>query len=163
MLKTTISGLKWVSRRLGLTPALRKILLPTPAATTPPPIQESEGLTPAQASYAERLQAEQQHFAIQTEVHDLPEIFHYWSNKYLRPKLEEFGFSNPDQFFVKHLEQAFAGDPATPRKFISIGAGNCDTEVRLAKALLGKKKGDSVEVPAPGGAKTYEITGVAFA
>jgi transcription elongation factor GreA len=32
----------------------------------------------------------------------------------------------------------------------------------LAKALIGKKVGDSVEVPAPGGAKTYEIASVRF-
>jgi len=32
----------------------------------------------------------------------------------------------------------------------------------LAKALIGKKVGDSVEVPAPGGARAYEITNVAF-
>ena len=44
-----------------------------------------------------------------------------------------------------------------------IKIGRLSISSPLAKALLGKKKGDSVEVPAPGGAKTYEITGVAFA
>ena len=33
----------------------------------------------------------------------------------------------------------------------------------LAKALMGKKVGDSVEVPAPGGARSVEITAVKFA
>jgi transcription elongation factor GreA len=33
----------------------------------------------------------------------------------------------------------------------------------LAKALIGKTVGDSVEVPAPGGARAYEITAVTFA
>ncbi|WP_439551707.1 transcription elongation factor GreA [Falsiroseomonas sp.] len=32
----------------------------------------------------------------------------------------------------------------------------------LAKALIGKKVGDSVEVPAPGGARVYEIANVRF-
>ncbi|WP_092956253.1 transcription elongation factor GreA [Falsiroseomonas stagni] len=32
----------------------------------------------------------------------------------------------------------------------------------LAKALIGKKVGDSVEVPAPGGARVYEIASVRF-
>jgi transcription elongation factor GreA len=32
----------------------------------------------------------------------------------------------------------------------------------LAKALIGKKPGDSVSVPAPGGDRTYEILGVKF-
>ena len=44
-----------------------------------------------------------------------------------------------------------------------IKIGRLSISSPLAKALLGKKKGDSVEVPAPGGSKTYEITGVAFA
>jgi transcription elongation factor GreA len=32
----------------------------------------------------------------------------------------------------------------------------------LAKALIGKKVGDSVEVPAPGGSRAYEIAAVAY-
>ncbi len=32
----------------------------------------------------------------------------------------------------------------------------------LARALIGKRSGDSVEVTTPGGSKAYEITGVAF-
>ena len=50
-----------------------------------------------------------------------------------------------------------------------VGAHEADMKVGsislsspLAKALIGKKVGDSVEVPAPGGARAYEITGVAF-
>ncbi len=40
--------------------------------------------------------------------------------------------------------------------------GSISMSSPLAKALMGKKVGDSVEVPAPGGARAYEITGVAF-
>ncbi len=50
-----------------------------------------------------------------------------------------------------------------------VGAHEADMKVGsisisspLAKALIGKKVGDSVEVPAPGGARAYEITAVAF-
>ena len=32
----------------------------------------------------------------------------------------------------------------------------------LAKALIGKKAGDSISVPAPGGDRTYEILNVSF-
>ena len=32
----------------------------------------------------------------------------------------------------------------------------------LAKALIGKKVGDSISVPAPGGDRTYEILSIAF-
>ena len=41
-------------------------------------------------------------------------------------------------------------------------AGSISLTSPLAKALMGKKVGDSVEVPAPGGARAYEITGVQF-
>src|SRR5215204_2281208 len=50
-----------------------------------------------------------------------------------------------------------------------VGAHEADMKVGtislsspLAKALIGKKVGDSVEVPAPGGARAYEITDVQF-
>jgi len=40
--------------------------------------------------------------------------------------------------------------------------GSISISSPLAKALIGRKVGDSVEVPAPGGARTYEIAGVRF-
>ena len=41
-------------------------------------------------------------------------------------------------------------------------AGSISLSSPLAKALIGRKVGDSVEVPAPGGARAYEITDVRF-
>lgn len=86
--------------------------------------------------YERRLQEEQLRFNKDLDVHDLPEIFHYWSNRYLRPILEEIGVSNPDQFFAKYL--ALSGQRCGDQnpKFVSLGAGNCDTEIRVAEALL---------------------------
>lgn len=86
-------------------------------------------------SYAAQLEFERANFDKQTQVHELPPIFHYWSNTYLRPMLEEFGFSNPDQFFVKYLLLAASRTGRAQLRFLSIGAGNCDTEVRIAQAL----------------------------
>lgn len=40
--------------------------------------------------------------------------------------------------------------------------GSISLSSPLAKALMGKQVGDSVEVPAPGGARAVEITGVNF-
>lgn len=40
--------------------------------------------------------------------------------------------------------------------------GSISISSPLAQALIGKKVGDSVEVPAPGGSRSVEITGVAF-
>ena len=96
--------------------------------------------------YAARIAAETAIFAGQVEVHDLPPIFHYWSNRWLRPQLEAFGFSNPDQFFAKYLEAAHAQATARGRRarFASIGSGNCDTEVRVAALLVGRGLRDFV-------------------
>lgn len=87
------------------------------------------------AAYRAHVDNETAIFETQTEVHDLPPIAHYWSNKYLRPRLETFGFSDPEQFFIATLERAFHTATARPVRFVSIGAGNCDTEVRIAVAL----------------------------
>ena len=43
-----------------------------------------------------------------------------------------------------------------------IKLGRLSISSPLAKALIGKKIGDSVEVPAPGGARAYEIAAVAY-
>ena len=85
--------------------------------------------------YASRAAREIDIYTDQVEVHDLPEIFHYWSNKYLRPVLEQFGFSNPDDFFVTYLKQSRDEAGARPARFASVGSGNGDTEVRVAQKL----------------------------
>lgn len=120
-----------VARRLP--PALQRPLRWLWRATAPkanPLDPKFEG-----ADYLARLEAETAIFNDQVQVHDLPAIFHYWSNTYLRPKLETFGFSNPDQFFAHYLERAYAAAESRPARFISIGAGNSDTEIRIAKLL----------------------------
>ena len=87
------------------------------------------------AAYAARVEREKHNFAACETVHDLPPIFHYWSNRYLRPKLESFGFSHPDAFFVRSLAAQRRVDGSPQRRFASLGSGNCDTEIRIATAL----------------------------
>ncbi len=43
-----------------------------------------------------------------------------------------------------------------------IKLGRLSVSSPLAKALIGKKIGDTVSVPAPGGDRSYEILGVKF-
>ncbi len=85
--------------------------------------------------YDSRVRSEIATFADDIDVHNLPEIFHYWSNKYLLPKVCSFGFNHPDDFFIKQLAKVIERVPAPTYRFISIGAGNCDTEVRIAQGL----------------------------
>ena len=90
---------------------------------------------PADDEYAQRLRAELGTFVDQVNVHELPPIFHYWSNRYVRPILESFGYSHPEDLFVKAMASVAEARPGKSLRMISLGAGNCDTEVRVAQAL----------------------------
>lgn len=85
--------------------------------------------------YDDRVSQEVARFSTEEVIDDLPPIFSYWSNTYLRPHLEHFGFSYPEDFFARQIEQ-HAGTIAKPIKVVSIGAGNCDCEVSIAQLLL---------------------------
>jgi hypothetical protein len=67
--------------------------------------QDAGGGAPPERSYHERIDAERQNFDACAEVHALPPIFHYWSNRYLRPRLEAVGASDPDAFFTKYVAE----------------------------------------------------------
>ncbi len=83
----------------------------------------------------ERLRSELARFSSELNVHDLPDIFHYWSNKHLKPLLEEHGISHPDDLFVQHMFNSASSCEEERPVFLSIGSGNCDTEVRIVKRL----------------------------
>jgi len=89
-----------------------------------------------------RTHAETARFAQDEHVHDLPPIFHYWSNTYLRPRLEAFGFNCPEDLFAQQIERQLAR--GRPVRAISIGAGNCDTELRVARLLCERGHADFV-------------------
>lgn len=89
------------------------------------------------STYDNRFENETDRFSNVEEVNDLPPIFHYWSNSYLRPQLEQFGFSHPDGFFKSYAIKAFKEKAHKgSMRILSIGAGNCDTEIRLALGLI---------------------------
>jgi len=69
-------------------------------------------------------------------VHELPAIFHYWSNKYLVPKFLPFGFGNPTEFFHLYMMRSCRRFRGEDCRFISIGSGNCDLEAELARMLV---------------------------
>jgi len=86
-------------------------------------------------SYAQKLAKETEIYKDVEDINFLPRIFHYWSHTYVRPLLEEVGCSNPDEFFAKYLRESAARCNAEQPLFISIGAGNCDTEIRVAQLM----------------------------
>ncbi len=90
----------------------------------------------ANPSYSRRSEREIEHFKDVEVVHDLPEIFHYWSNKYVRPILEQFGFSNPNEFFLLYLKKVCRAHPRRRCRLVSLGAGNAETELLLVRDLI---------------------------
>lgn len=85
--------------------------------------------------YDDRLALEKERFDAEICVHDLPEIFHYWSNKYLRPFINEFGYDSIDDFFVQEIARTRRPDGDT-LCIASAGSGDCATEVRIAQGLV---------------------------
>lgn len=84
--------------------------------------------------YHERLAQEKRLFDEYVCVHDLPDIFHYWSNKYLKTFINGFGYENIDDFFVQEIAR-------TPRRegrglrIASVGCGDCAIEAGIATGL----------------------------
>lgn len=85
--------------------------------------------------YAAKMARELENFREVANVHDLPEIYHYWSNKYLIPLFEECGFSTVEQFFAMHLLACTKTVNLPHHHFISIGSGNGDLEVAVSGLL----------------------------
>jgi SAM-dependent methyltransferase len=86
-------------------------------------------------SYEQKLAREVENYRTVENVHDLPEIFHYWSNKYLVPKYRQFEFGNPREFYRLYMSKACREQGDKPLWFLSIGAGNCDTEIEVIEPL----------------------------
>ena len=89
-------------------------------------------------AYQARLAAEKNAYERCLAVHNLPPIFHYWSNTHIRPQMEALGFSNPNQLFYMRLQEQCERQKACAPRFVSIGAGNCDLEIEVALTLRSK-------------------------
>jgi SAM-dependent methyltransferase len=96
-------------------------------------------MAPAAQDYSAALRAERRAYDECADVHDLPPIFHYWSESHLAPLFKSFGFASVDEFFVQSLSEACV--LSTRPFFASVGAGNCDLEIRLASALVARGHG----------------------
>jgi ubiquinone/menaquinone biosynthesis C-methylase UbiE len=87
-------------------------------------------------AWGKKLREEIAHYAKVEKVHDLPPIYHYWENKFLRPKMESLGFSGAEQLYVDYIKRVCARQNKTEYKILSVGAGNCDLEINIAKSLV---------------------------
>ena len=72
-------------------------------------------------------------------LHDAPPIYEYWSNTYLRPKLNAvFGVDSMTAFYGEHILQRVAAAPEPVTRILSIGAGDAELEVEVAQYLLSR-------------------------
>ncbi len=94
--------------------------------------------------YQKKIEEELERYKTVENVHDLPEIFHFWSHKYLGPILRSLGYRSLEDLYVDYMDQACERKPNETCRFVSIGAGNCDIEVNVAVGLKNKGKSNFV-------------------
>jgi 2-polyprenyl-3-methyl-5-hydroxy-6-metoxy-1,4-benzoquinol methylase len=64
----------------------------------------------------------------------LPPIFHYWSERYVRPLLKRHGFESPEHFYLAKLVEEAARVDGRMR-VMSLGSGACSLEIQLVRSL----------------------------
>jgi ubiquinone/menaquinone biosynthesis C-methylase UbiE len=84
-----------------------------------------------ETTYAQRLEAELAAFANRVDISALPGSHNYVANRYWLPRMQALGFSSIDDFYLNYLQRV-AEIGQAPRRVLSVGAGNCDHELRLA-------------------------------
>lgn len=92
---------------------------------------DHEGLSDSQRRLAREIEV----YEDVEDVHDLPPIYHYWSNRYLVPILKDCGIRGINEFFLDPIAKACRRRPEKRVDIASIGAGNGDVEVWLALKL----------------------------
>ncbi len=86
-------------------------------------------------SYTKLVQKQIEQYRHVENMHELPGIFHYWSNKYVRPKLNAVcGVDTVVEFYAEYFRRATLGQ-AGPHRFVSLGAGECSLEIQVAARL----------------------------
>jgi hypothetical protein len=93
-------------------------------------------LVPIKArSYKERVQTELEIYTATAQVHDLPQIAHYWSNTHLVPILRQFGFSNSIEMFRNYIARICRENPDETCFVLSVGCGDSASEINIAQWL----------------------------
>ncbi|MCW5797478.1 MAG: class I SAM-dependent methyltransferase [Nitrospira sp.] len=86
--------------------------------------------------YADRLEEEIANFKHVRNVHDLPDIFHYWSQKYLLPKFQALNIPGVTELFARYIAEACRSTRDNMCYVASLGTGNCEAEVAMVEQLV---------------------------
>ena len=54
-------------------------------------------------NYKQKIEEEYENYENVTDVHALPEIYGYWSGKFLLPILLEAGYKSVEDFYLKNI------------------------------------------------------------
>jgi hypothetical protein len=76
------------------------------------------------ATYKESVARELENFRNVANVHDLPEIHHYWSERYVRPLLSEVRVQSIEHFLAEQVIQRCARRDGGIVRVVSLGSGN---------------------------------------
>lgn len=99
------------------------------------------------ADYDGRIRQQISQYEFVENMHDLPPIFHYYSNKVMRPRLNEVMEADTmAEFFGRHLMSGFhanaeKGESSRP-EFVSLGCGDAWLEIEIARYLQSTEAGD---------------------
>ena len=93
-------------------------------------------MSQAQDQYDAQVRKEIGIFKDWVNVHNLPDIAHYWADGKIRPKQEALGYSSAYDMFKQYLERQCLREPGRSLRFVSIGSGNCDIEIEFARHLM---------------------------
>lgn len=86
-------------------------------------------------SYSGRRQKELETFSAIENVHELPKIAHYWSEKYVVPLIEPLGFKNCIECFRAYIGRMCNENAPSTTYILSVGAGDTATEINIAEWL----------------------------
>lgn len=85
--------------------------------------------------YADRVQSEIDFYAEVENIHDLPQIYHFWSNRFVGPAAERvfFGDRSVANVYTSAIKKSA---PQGGARIISLGCGYGETELGVAQALV---------------------------
>ncbi len=135
MLVRMLSAVRLALQKTGLLPVIKRMLYR-------PSSGNGDRSSQSGWNYQLKLLIEQANFAAVERVHDLPAIHVYWEHEHLAPLFRDFGFETLEDFFSQELAHALRSSPVPTKTvnatnvIVSVGSGNCDFEVSLAKVLV---------------------------
>ena len=92
------------------------------------------------SDYSTRAEAQIRQYEAQPEIHDLPAIFHLWSNSFLTLRMRSvFGTSDTAAFYAGFILESF--ERTGIRRVLSVGAGDASIEISAANAVRARGAG----------------------